>query len=256
MFNFIRKRPVVTIMSIAVFALISLLTFAFVSTDNMFEFVYQNLPIFIFGSVLFMIPIFANTTNDTLKIDLIDQNMVNNLRLYYGNYDNYQNNPFFMIFSRLYLELADQRSHATKNLALGVGFTVVAVVLSVLLVVVTQSVSVQSFELKQYLTTFLLPKVAVIIFIESIALFFLKWYGRNLEKMTKISDKMLIIELKLVAQYTLKQELPEQKILIEDILKTNIKEEEKILKKKDSLISEKILLKLLDKLNINLSNTK
>jgi len=74
--------------------------------------------------------------------------------------------------------------------------------------------------------------------------------------MTKISDKMLTIELKLVAQYTLRQELPEQKILVEDILKTNVKEEEKILKKNGSLTSEKILLKLIEKLNINLSNTK
>lgn len=260
MIKFIRNRPVVTTMGITVIALITFLLVGSLSGDSIFEFIYDNLPVFVLGSVIFMIPIFINATNDTLKIDLISPDMVSKLRSYYGDYNNYIENPFNMIFSRLYLELADQRSHATKNLALGVGFTVIAVLLSIFLVVTTQSKNVQSLDIQKYLATFLSPKVAVIIFIEGIAFFFLRWYGKNLGKISEISDKILLIELKLAAQYTLRQDFPDKKFLAENILNTNIQQEKQdcsyhIKNEKFSLDSE-LISKIVERLKSSILNDK
>lgn len=153
---------------------------------NIFDFFNENLPMFVIGSVIFMIPVFVHAKSSTLKLDLINPELVKRINENYGDYEGLSKQPFSMILGRLYLEMADQRSHATKNLALGVGFTTIAVVLSIFLIVAAQSEAVQKMDMNAYIATFLIPKVAVILFIEGIALFFLKWYGKNIDKISDI----------------------------------------------------------------------
>jgi len=255
MLNLINNRPVVLSLAAAVMSFAILVLYGLNSGGDIFDFFYVNMPSFIIGSVLFIIPIFVHATRNTTKTDLIDSDAVIRLREYYKNQDNYASNPFGMIVSRLYLELADQRSHATKNLSLGVGFTVIAVILSIFLIVATQSKSVQSLDMNKYVATFLFPKIAAIVFIEGIAMFFLRWYGKNLIRIANISTQLLGIEIKILANH-IDNNLTDgfnKGAVVDNLLKT----EPLVFRDardagSSSLFDRDVLKKLIDRININL----
>lgn len=254
MLNLINNRPVVLSLLVAVLAFIFLVTYGLLTSSHIFDYFYAKMPLFLIATLLFAIPIFVSATQNTAKIDLVDPDTVRNLREYYKKQNNYFLSPFLMIFSRLFLELADQRSHATKNLSLGVGFTFIAVSLSVFLIITTQSGEVQALDIQKYLASFLLPKITVIVFIESIAMFFLRWYRRSLARISEISAQILDVEFKLLAHHVDRQpDSPNRDELVLNILKT-VPLSPQDQSRDTALFDKEVLKKLIDRISINIAN--
>ncbi len=206
----------------------------------------KNTPLMTLGLVIMMIPLFINSTRATLRSDLIDPKVVPEIGVFFQDFSNYDTDTLKMSLIRLYLEIADQRSYSMKNLALGFGLTIVAITLAVNIVFVSRDLDVNVINESQYLLFYLFPRLGAILFIQLIATLFFRWYGKNIQRIEQISDKMLLIELKKsVMNVSDKKEVLDWMSQVDLIaLKTP--------KKKQDNNNNKIIQELIHKIPVNL----
>jgi len=211
----------------------------------------RNTPLMTLGVVLLLIPMFINGTQATLKSDLVDGEILEDVTSSFRKFENYNNDVFIMAIGRLYIETADQRSSAMKNLALGFGLTIISVVLAVNLVFVSRVIPVDEFNKEHYLYSYIYPRFGAIAFIQIIAAFFLRWYGKNIEKVSEISDKILIIEFKKAAMNAAGDSVSRQEVIkwMSSIELISLKDS-----KKSAIKSQSLAKRIIDRTSLNISN--
>lgn len=163
------------------------------------EFIRTNAPVIFMGVVTLLIPLFIFATRATLLSDLVDQEMLPKWKDFLVNIDNFDHSPLKMAVVRLYLSKADSRSSSMKNLALGVGFTVISVTLVIQLTVSANAPIVMALPVEDFLIKHIGPKVGAVFFIQAIGIFFFRHYSKNLKEISAISDRILFFETKLAA---------------------------------------------------------
>lgn len=190
-----KQRPNVVFLSLA-----TLFIGMFVTVSALFEitfsdYIHSYSSLLIGGTIIFSIPIFYNATRSTLKSDILDSEIIDEYKNKFKNFDNYSKDPLLHSVYRLYLQAADQKTYAAKNLAIGMGLTLVAVILFVSLIFTSRSSVVESLPMDVFLYTHLLPRIAGAVLIQFVASMFLRWYSLNVNRIGVLSDQIIYIEI-------------------------------------------------------------
>lgn len=195
-----KQRPVVLALSIAV-ALVGGFLAGGAFVDSSFaNYVYNYNLLFVGGTIILSIPIFYNATRSTLRSDLLDREIIEENKERFANFSGYEKSPLVQSVYRLYLEAGDQRSYATKNLAIGMGLTLVSAIVIVSLIVTSRATDIAALETERFLYTYLLPRASGVLIIQLVGGFFLRWYSQNVGRIGELSERILLIEVMLAAQ--------------------------------------------------------
>ena len=197
--RFLIERPNIPILIALTLFLISFFVYPIALGLPVSNFILANSPLIFFGVVVLLIPLFIQATKATLTSDLIDQEMLPAWSRMLKDFDNFDSAPLKMSVARLYLAKADSRSSSMKNLALGVGFSVVTLTLLIQLSVSANTPAVLALSTDDFLIKHIGPKLGAVFFIQLIAAFFFRHYSKNLKEISVIGDKLLFIEIKLAA---------------------------------------------------------
>lgn len=248
---YLRERNNIPYMLLVVILMVWLFAYPSIFGHDVSSHIARNTPLMTLGVVLLLIPMFISGTQATLKSDLIDGKILDDVTKSFRNFENYNNDVFIMAIGRLYIETADQRSSAMKNLALGFGLTIISVVLAVNLVFVSRVVPVDEFNKEYYLYSYIYPRFGAIAFIQIIAAFFLRWYGKNIEKISEISDKIMIIEFKKAAMNAAGDSVARSDAIkwMSDLDLISLKDT-----KKSAIKNQSILRKIIDRTSVSLTN--
>lgn len=249
-----KQRPVVLALSVAI-ALIGgfLIGGAFVNT-SFSDYVHNFNLLLVGGTVLLAIPIFYNATRSTLRSDLLDREVIEENKARFSNFSGYETSPLVQSVYRLYLEAADQRSYATKNLAIGMGLTLVTVIVIVSLIITSRATEISALDIERFLYTYLLPRASGVLVIQLVGGFFLRWYSQNVRRIGEISERILFIEVMLASQVLAgDDEKSKRDVLKEQLLTFDLS---KLSDKKDDpdRLDRAVIKKIASNTSVSLSN--
>lgn len=214
-----KQRPVVLALSVAVALVAGFLAGGAFVDSSFADYVYNYNLLLVSGAIVVCIPIFYNATRSTLRSDLLDRDILEENKERFSNFSGYEHSPLVQSVYRLYLEAGDQRSYATKNLAIGMGLTVVSVIVIFSLIVTSRATDVAALETERFLYTYLLPRASGVLIVQLVGAFFLRWYSQNIRRIGDLSERILMIEVMLAAQVLAgKDEKSKRDVLKEQLL--------------------------------------
>ena len=250
------ERPVLRTVGIIVVALGAFLSGAAFSSSSFANYVYDYNLLFVGGTLALSVPIFFYATRSTLRSDLLDREIIEKNKDRFSDFGDYAVNPLIQSVYRLYLEAGDQRSYATKNLAIGLGITLVTFIAIVSLIITSRADDVAALPIDRYIYTYLLPRVAGVLLIQLVGSFFLRWYAENVRKIGVLSERILMLEVMLAAQVIAgDDEKSRRDVLKEQLLKFDLSKLSTTDEKLDRL-DKAVIRKLAGNTNVSISNTE
>lgn len=199
MISYFEKRPNILPLIMVVLFITFVFGYPLYQSENPSDFIQRNAASIFLGIIVLLIPVFVLATRATLVSDLSDERLAPKLEAQVSDFSNYDTHPLKMTVARLFLAKADQRSSSMKNLALGVGFSVVSITLVVQLAASSSSSLVLALPNEEFLVKHIGPKAGAVIFIQVVATFFFRLYARNLREIVILTDKLTFIETKIAA---------------------------------------------------------
>ncbi len=252
--SILKHRPIVAALSLAVVAIAGFILGGAFSNSSFPDYIYNQNLLFIGGGLLLSVPIFIKATGSTLRSDLLDREIIEENKSRFTDFSAYADQPLIQSIYRLYLEAGDQRSYATKNLAIGMGATFVSFVLIVSLIVTSRSTEISELSIEHFLYTFVLPRVSGILVIQLIGTLFLRWYAQNVRKISELSDKILYLEILIAAQtFAGDDKKSKQLVLTEQMLKFSISDLPGNTQSLERL-DKAVIRKIAQNTSVNLSN--
>lgn len=218
------------------------------------DYIYDYNLLFVGGSLILSIPIFYNATRSTLRSDLLDREVIEENKERFSNFSGYEKTPLIQAVYRLYLEAGDQRSNATKNLAIGMGMTLISVITIISLIMTSRATEVAALETSKYLYTYFLPRASGVLVIQLVGSFFLRWYSQNISRIGELSERILMIEV-MLASIALagEDEKSKRDVLKEQLIPFDLKKLSTRAEDPDRL-DKAIIRKLANNTNVSLTN--
>lgn len=177
--NFVLDRPKVVLLGGLVAAISVFISIPIVRSENLFDHFERNY----FLLVFLMLPIVAmSATVRTRYSAYVDKKLGESLELDLAIPPSGDTEGAYLreAIAAQALHVAAQRTDASKNLAIGFSLTALAIFLSISIVLLSRASSAMETDLNIYIWHNLVPKAAVVIFIQSIAGLFIARYGKIL----------------------------------------------------------------------------
>lgn len=249
-----KQRPVVLAISVFIALLGGFLAGGAFVDSTFSNYIYDYNLLFVGGTLVLAIPIFYNATRSTLRSDLLDREVIEENKARFSNFAGYETAPLVQSVYRLYLEAGDQRSYANKNLALGMGMTLVSVIVIISLIITSRATDVASLSTEKFIYTYLLPRASGVLIIQIVGSFFFRWYSQNIRRIGELSERILLIEVMLASQKLAgddeksKREVLKEQLLTFDLSKLSTKQAD--LERLDKAVIRKIA----SNTSVNISN--